>query len=317
MHYHSQNAEAIPLLSFAVPIRNGERFLPRLLGALLGQEFVNFEIVISDNASSDRTQEICEEFARQDSRIRYYRNAENIGLNANFNRVLELAKGKYVRWIGWDDWIEPDYARKCIEVLESRPDIVGVTTYQDFIDEDGSRDYVEYTGERLDSPHAHKRYARMIWFMMHDYRYIDPVYTMMHRETLLKTGGHKPVLCADQVLAVEMSVLGAFAHIPECLSHRGKMAFTSGMTREQLLLQNYHTQYDLIKKQSFLDVVKAFWSPVNEFELSLIEKLLCLPAIAYYGASVFRDAAKEQLRTWLRPVKRMVMPPTPAQNLSQ
>lgn len=301
-----QQDQSSPLLSFAVPLRNAEKHVQRLLTSLLDQDFSDFEIVISDNASDDRTGEICQEYARCHPCIRYSRNPENIGLNANFNRVLELARGKYVRWIGWDDWLEPDYARRCVEVLEANPHTIAVSTYQDFVDEDGSRDYVEYQGDRVDSLYVHKRYAQMLWFMRNDYRYFDPIYSMIHREVLVRIGGHKAILGADQVIAVELSLLGAFAHIPLCLSHRGKESF-GALTRDQLLQQNYHNQYNAIKQQTYLDALAAFWAPVNKMPLSLWFKFLCLfPWLGLFLINSRREA-EVQLKSPLKPVKRLLL----------
>jgi glycosyltransferase involved in cell wall biosynthesis len=293
-----------PILSLALPIRNGERLLSCLLDSLLAQDFDDFEIVISDNASDDNTQAICQEYAQRDSRIRYFRNPENIGLLANFNRLIGLCRGKYMRWIGWDDWLEPDYARRCVAVLESRPDAIGVTTSQDFFDEDGIRDFCEYKGERLDSPFAHVRYRRMLWFMTNDFRFIDPIYTMMRREVLEKIGGHRlDVMSADQVLAVELSLRGSFAHIPICLSHRGKLSF--GTPVEQLLHQCYLGQADRVKKQNYLDIVAAFWAPVNKLPLSSWERFFCFFPITRYFLICTRYFVEEQLRARLRFLKRL------------
>jgi glycosyltransferase involved in cell wall biosynthesis len=291
-----------PLLSFAIPIRNGEKVLPKLLESLLAQDFSDFEIIISDNASTDRTPEVCREYASRNPRIRYHRNPENIGLNANFNLLIELARGKYIRWIGGDDRLEPDYARKCITAIEARPDVIGVSTYQDYTDDFGNRDYYEYTGKRLDSPHAYQRYARMVWFMTHDYRYIDPIYTMMRRDVLLQIGGHKPVLNADQVLAIEISLWGAFIHVPECLAHRG-WKFQGEMPREQLLRQNFHQHYDKVRKHTYLNIIAAAWEPVMRLPLPWWEKLLCVPTIVYYFLRASRFEAEAALRNQLRPLK--------------
>lgn len=294
-----------PLLSFAIPIRNGEDVLPGLLESLLAQDFSDFEIVISDNASTDRTTEVCQAYALRDSRIRYHRNPENIGLNANFNLLIELARGKYMRWIGGDDRLEPDYARKCIEALKARPDVIGVTTYQDYVDDYGNRDYYEYTGKRLDYPRAYQRYARMVWFMTHDYRYVDPIYTMTRRDVLLNIGGHKPVLNADQVLAIEISLYGAFTHIPECLAHRG-WKFQASTPHDQLLRQNFHDQYDKVRKHTYLNIIAAAWEPVMRLPLPWWEKLLCVPTISYYFLRASWYEAIEAFRTQLRPLKHIL-----------
>lgn len=276
--------------------------MPKLLDSLLAQDFPDFEIVISDNASTDRTAEVCQAYANRDSRIRYHRNPENIGLNANFNILIELARGKYMRWIGGDDRLEPDYASKCIAAVEARPDVIGVSTYQDYEDDHGNRDYYEYTGDRLDHPHAYQRYARMVWFMIHDHRYFDPIYTMVRRDVLLKIGGHRTVINADQVLAVEISLWGAFVHIPECLAHRG-WKFNGDMPHDQLLRQNFHQNYEKVRNQTFLNIIAAFWEPVMRLPLPWWEKLLCFPTIAYYTIKAFRFNAEAALRTFLRPLK--------------
>lgn len=298
-----QQSAHSPLLSFAIPIRNGEHVLPELLDSLLAQDFSDFEIIVSDNASTDRTFEVCQQYVRKDKRVRYHRNQENIGLNANFNLLIKLAHGKYMRWIGGDDRLEPDYASKCIAVLEARPDAIGVTTYQDFVDDHGNRDYCEYRGRRLDYPQAHRRYARMVWFMTRDYRYIDPIYTMMRRDILQQIGGHRAILSADQVLAVEISLWGAFAHVPECLAHRG-WKFHGEVSREKLLRQNFHHEYEKVRRQTYLDTVAGFWAPVMRMPLTWWEKLLCIPTIGSYFLRVSWFRLEDYLRQITRPLKQ-------------
>ena len=87
--------EKSPLVSIGLPVFNGEKSLAQALDALLDQDYSNLEIIISDNGSTDRTSEICEEFLKKDTRIKYYRSSENLGSNWNFNRVFELSSGKY------------------------------------------------------------------------------------------------------------------------------------------------------------------------------------------------------------------------------
>jgi len=298
-------ASSSPLLSFAIPIRNGEDTLPKLLDSLLAQDFSDFEIVISDNASTDSTFELCQQYIQRDPRIRYYRNPENVGVNANFNLLIELARGKYMRWIGGDDSLEADYARKCIAALHARPDVIGVTTYQDFVDDYGGRDYYEYTGRRLDYPLAHQRYQRMIWFMNNDHRYVDPIYTMMRRDVLLQIGGHRAVLAADQVLAVEISLWGAITHVPECLAHRG-WNFGPGASRDKVLRQNFHQDYEKVRQHSYLNTIAAFWAPVMRMPLPWWEKLLCLPTLGYCFLRESQWRLETGLKKALSPFKRIL-----------
>lgn len=291
----------LPLLSFLVPIRNSEAVLPRLLDSLLAQDFPDFEVIISDNASTDRTPEIGQAYARQDKRVRYHQNPENIGINANFNQLIDMARGKYMRWIGGDDYLEPEYARKCIAALQARPDAIGVTSYQDFTDDEGNLSYYEYAGRRLDYPRPYQRYGRMLWFMVNDYRYIDPIYTMMRREVLQKIGGHRHVLSADQVMAVEISLEGPFIHVPKCLAHRG---WKHAIEHHAYLRRLFHDDYDKVCRQTYLNTLAAFWAPVMRTPMPWWERLMCLPPLGYCFLKMSQARLQDNFRKALRPSKQ-------------
>lgn len=113
-----------PLVSIGLPIYNEERFVAKTLDSLLAQDYLNFEIIISDNASTDRTSEICESYAKKDSRIRYFRNDENVGLSENTNRAFAPSKGKYFMLIGGHDLWDAHFISACILELERDPNTV-------------------------------------------------------------------------------------------------------------------------------------------------------------------------------------------------
>jgi glycosyltransferase involved in cell wall biosynthesis len=106
-----------PLVSIGVPVYNGERFIRQALDALLAQTYGNLELIISDNASTDSTGAICLEYAARDPRIRYQRNAVNIGVNPNFRRVFELSSGDYFMWAAADDIKPPTAVESCLKAL--------------------------------------------------------------------------------------------------------------------------------------------------------------------------------------------------------
>ncbi len=95
--------ESDPLVSIGLPVYNGENYLEEAIRSILAQTYTHFELIISDNGSTDRTQEICEFYAERDLRIRYYRNKENLGAAWNYNQTFHLAKGKYFKWAAHDD----------------------------------------------------------------------------------------------------------------------------------------------------------------------------------------------------------------------
>ncbi|MDP8931292.1 MAG: glycosyltransferase [Actinomycetota bacterium] len=213
-----------PELSFGIPVRNGAASLQRALDSVLAQRDVDLEVVISDNASTDATGEICRSYAARDSRVRYYRSEIDTGQIANFNRVAMLSRGRYFRWLGSDDWLEPDYARRCLAVMNARPSCVLVTTRQFFVEEDGSlTSACMEPGPDADEPVV--RLAEMLRLLNESHLLIDPIYSMVRRSALERCGLLRRELRCDQILAVELSLLGPFRHVPSELAFRRAPSF--------------------------------------------------------------------------------------------
>jgi len=114
----------MPKVSIGLPVYNGEEFIHKRLESILNQTFTNFELIISDNASSDKTPNICEEYAKKDKRIRYVRQKKNMGAKWNFNFVLQEAKFEYFVWAAVDDIWLPSFLEKNIMILESKKNVV-------------------------------------------------------------------------------------------------------------------------------------------------------------------------------------------------
>lgn len=93
----------MPKVSIGMPVYNGEKYIIKALDSLLSQEFRDFELIISDNASTDRTRDICIEYALRDPRISYIRQDCNIGAISNFKYVLSKSKGEFFMWAAVDD----------------------------------------------------------------------------------------------------------------------------------------------------------------------------------------------------------------------
>ena len=126
-------------ISIGLPVYNGEDFLRATIDSILAQTFKNFELIISDNASTDSTEAICREYAAKDKRIHYYRNEHNLGAAPNYNRVFELSTGKYFKWAAHDDLYAPEYLEQCVKVLENNPSIVLCYSPVIFIDNQGKQ----------------------------------------------------------------------------------------------------------------------------------------------------------------------------------
>lgn len=117
------NPPSAPRVAVGLPVRNGENYLGQAIDSILAQTFTDFCLIISDNASDDRTEEICRAYAAKDPRVIYYRQKENIGAAPNFNFVFEVSRSPYFRWAAHDDLIGPDFLRVCAEVLDRDPSL--------------------------------------------------------------------------------------------------------------------------------------------------------------------------------------------------
>lgn len=202
-----------PRVSVGVPVHNAERFLPETLAYLRAQELTDIEIIISDNASSDSTQQICEDAAASDPRVRYIRSENNRGMGWNFNRTLELARAPYFVWNSSDDLLEPSYIRRCVEALESDDQAVLAFSRVRLIDAN-SKVIGELGDADLDFADS-RVHARIEHFLLREAVHIS--YGVLRTETLRRVGGLPVMRGDDIILGVLMLMQGTFAHVPEQL----------------------------------------------------------------------------------------------------
>ncbi len=143
-----------PLVSIGVPVYNGEKSLARTLDCLLGQTYKNIELILSDNASTDATAQICQKYCAQDSRIRYVRQEKNLGLHGNWTYVADQARGEFFMWAAADDYWEPEFVEVLAKKLLEEPDAVSAfCPYRLF-----NKETKEYEGEAVLEDYGH-RYA--------------------------------------------------------------------------------------------------------------------------------------------------------------
>jgi glycosyltransferase involved in cell wall biosynthesis len=180
----------------------------------LNQTFTDFELIISDNASTDRTAEIAEAYAKRDHRIRYYRSDKNMGAGWNARRVYELATGKYFKWAAVDDLLEPDLLQRCVEILESDPGCVVAHARTKEVDENGTfiKNYVTPMRTDYDDPVA--RFCEMLHSGGH---MCYQIYGVMRMSALRQLPPQGIYVNADGVLLARLSLLGRFYEVPEYL----------------------------------------------------------------------------------------------------
>lgn len=213
-----------PLVTVGLPVYNGARYLERALDALLRQDFADFEIVVSDNGSTDATPAILARYAAKDARVRVHTFETNQGAAANYNKTFELARGKYFKWAAHDDEYEPAFLRRCVETFEaSDASTVLVYPRARFIDSEGTpiandRDCLQTT-----DPSPCRRLAHIIRRV----NMANAVFGLIRSDVLRQTRLIDKFIASDYVLLVEIALLGKLVEVPEYLFYRRQHAESS------------------------------------------------------------------------------------------
>ena len=210
----------MPDITIGVPVYNGERYLEKALRSVLDQTGVDLELIISDNASTDRTPDICRAFAASDRRVRYLQSESNQGAAVNYNRLVGLARAEYFKWAAHDDVLEPTFLRDCVWALERDERAVLSFPYAVVIDEEGAAVGPEIMDEvvvRADTPHERLReYLASSW----ENPRCTAILGVMRTGTLRRTRLIGRYLSADRILLAELAMQGRFVRVPGVLLKR-------------------------------------------------------------------------------------------------
>lgn len=209
---HTSSETQSPRVSIGMPVYNGENFIREALDSILNQTFQDFEVVIADNASTDQTEAICKAYAARDSRIRYYRNKENLGATRNYNLVFELSTGTYFKWAAHDDVIAPDFLEKCLAVLDKDPSVVVCAALTGSIGEKGELLRVLHHSMRLDSQNPHERFFDLLCYPNR-----EAIFGLICTNALRNTNLMGDFSDADGSLLIELSLAGRLVELPEVL----------------------------------------------------------------------------------------------------
>lgn len=204
-----------PRLTIGLPVYNGENYLAEALDDLLGQSYTDFELVISDNASTDRTEEICRAYAENDDRIRYVRQPVNTGAAENHNFVFRQAQGEYFKWASHDDRYGKDLLLRCVDALDADPRLVLAHAWQAIVGADGEiRQRVDYP-LRTDVPSAAERFRSMLFAVGG-----DDFYGVIRSDVLRRTRLQESYHHADRTIVSDLALRGPFHQVPELLYFR-------------------------------------------------------------------------------------------------
>lgn len=212
-----------PLVTIGLPVYNSERYLRQSLDSLLSQTYRDFTLVISDNASTDQTEAICRDYAASDARIRYFRNAQNIGNPGNFNRVFALANSRYLKWSTSDDYWAPQFLERSLEVMESNPEVVLCYPQCYIVNADGTELTPYDDVLHLMQPDPEVRFLHLIDNIRLAHQHLG----LIRMSALARTHLLGAYVGSDINLLAELTLYGRFFELPERLFFR-RMHKTSG-----------------------------------------------------------------------------------------
>ena len=211
MRLASDSESEVPIVSVGLPVFNGENFLEDAIRSTLAQTLSDLELILCDNASTDRTADICRDYAARDPRVRYFRSARNMGAAANYNLAVSHARGRYFKWLAHDDRMQPSYLTRTYRVLEERRDAVLCNTVIAYIDAQGTQ--IGLYDSRLtgaDSPSPSERFA---WMVLRSHTCVD-FFGLIRREALRSSLLHGTFHGADRALLAQMALRGRMIQLP-------------------------------------------------------------------------------------------------------
>ncbi len=193
-----------------MPAYMAGKWVTPCLESILAQTMPDFEVVISDNASTDDTYAICQSFAARDARIRVLRQPSNIGIAGNHNFTLREARAPYFCWLSANDIYDPHFLERCLAVLDASPDVVLVAPRaSNFIDTpgDGKLDAESFLPDVADP-------SRRLYAVMSSTRATRVFRGVYRRSALDAKGPLRPMFGNDHLLVVELSTIGRIVQIP-------------------------------------------------------------------------------------------------------
>jgi glycosyltransferase involved in cell wall biosynthesis len=308
----------MPRVSIGLPVYNGEEFLDEALRSLLAQTYRDFEIIISDNGSTDATEEICRRSMALDNRIRYYREPNNQGAAWNYNRVVQLATGEYFKWAAHDDLITPDYLEKTVAILDADPGVVLCCTDDQDIDEQGRHvdarrhSHIPST-ERGSLPRVSDRFRRLI---RDDYD-CEQVFGLFRLDVLRKTKMILSYTDSDRTLLAETGLYGRLFEIQEPLflhrQHSGSSCKANPIT------SGWHARISWFDPRLAGKALFSRWRQIREYIVAIFRspvglagKASCLFWLVIYQ----RGRIKPLMKEIVIGLRLLLFPPAPQQTAS-
>lgn len=261
------------MVSVGLPVFNGQNYLEEAIESVLNQTYKDLELIISDNASTDNTAEICRDVASRDSRVRYVRNEENIGAALNYDRVWHESSSAYFKWLAHDDRLLPDFVAKTVTALEENPDVVLCNSVVDYIDENG--EHMGYYRSVIKDATDEDPAGRFAAIILRLHTCVD-FFGMIRREAMKNSLLHQAYRGSDRAFLAQMALRGRLLQLETPLvqmrQHPHQYSRMKNV-RQQLAWQNPDRKAD--REVAILRLYRVYRNLVNTESLSDAERRAC------------------------------------------
>lgn len=263
-----------PLVSVGVPVYNGENFIEPAIRSVLSQTLDDLELIISDNASTDRTAAICRDYAASDRRVVYRRNAQNLGAAPNYDLAFAMARGRYFKWLAHDDELTPAYLEQAVGLLERRPEAVLCNSVVEYIDAAGRT--LGYYDSGLDQADREQPSERLAAMVLRSHSCVD-FFGVQRREAMIGSLLHARFHGADRAYLAQMSLRGRLVQLKEPLvrmrEHPNRYTRRTSTARERLHWHDASSR-KAINLPTF-HLYGQYWRIVRTANLSPAERRHC------------------------------------------
>jgi glycosyltransferase involved in cell wall biosynthesis len=270
-----------PQVLVGLPVFNGEKYLALAIESILNQTLADLRLVISDNASTDATEEICRKYAQADSRVHYFRQTRNLGLVPNFNFVYQPAGEPYFKWAGHDDLLEPTLLERCVELLENDSEAVLAQTLSFEIDERGARLRTFDYDFRLNAARPQDRLWRLLWA-----KHLTELWGVLRTELVDKIRKMGSYPGSDRNFTAELLLLGPVGYVEEHLFSKRSHAdsYTGGAVqgkRARILWHDSNARVSIVPVG--LINLREYIQSIMMLPLSPRERVACLRVVTEWG----------------------------------
>jgi len=290
-----------PRLSIGLPVYNGDDYLAESLDSVLGQTFGDFELIISDNTSTDGTAEICQSYVKQDSRIRYIRQPYNIGMVPNHNFVLSEARGELFKWASDDDLYARDLFERCVSALDERPNVVLAHSWSAMIDSAGAVVGQFEFAVAADRESAPDRFRSMLFDGWDDY-----TYGVIRTSVLRQLPPHNSFHFADRILNTRIALFGPFHLVPDWLYFRREHPDRQLTVRTRCALMDPRRGNQMLHPiaRLYAEYLLGYLSAIRGAPLSVADRRQCYRYLAEWIVGRLmpvanRTVRREALRAWV------------------